>query len=171
MKLAQSYFKAVFEDHLFNEDVYSGMKSSAKFKFLFIALSYWRLAVESVGVWDPKLKAREALLDTLVGPNFLRVLVKNVSNTKAQLHDEANSVKSALVTFLQTSELSSATCLRLLTQLFGPNTTTRLSVKKHVDLVKITTTSGQTFTIISETLSYQSHVPFQSLMLPMRVSL
>lgn len=42
---------------------------------------------------------------------------------------------------------------------------------KHVDLVKITTTSGQTFTIISETLAYQSHVPFQSLMLPMRVSL
>lgn len=113
------------------------MKSSAKFKFLFIALSYWRLAVESVGVWDPKLKAREALLDTLVGPNFLRVLVKNVSNTKAQLHDEANSVKSALVTFLQVSELSSGTCLRLLTQLFGPNTTTRLSVKKHVDLVKV----------------------------------
>jgi len=113
------------------------MKSSAKFKFLFIALSYWRLAVESVGVWDPKLKAREALLDTLVGPNYLRVLVKNVSNTKAQLHDEANSVKSALVTFLQVSELSSGTCLRLLTQLFGPNTTTRLSVKKHVDLVKV----------------------------------
>lgn len=41
---------------------------------------------------------------------------------------------------------------------------------KHVDLVKVTTTSGQTFTIVSETLSYQSHVPFQSLMLPMRVS-
>ena len=46
-------------------------------------------------------------------------------------------MKSALVTFLQTSELSSGTCLRLLTQLFGPNTTTRLSVKKHVDLVKV----------------------------------
>lgn len=59
------------------------MKSSAKFKFLFIALSYWRLAVESLAVWDPKLKAREALVDTLVGPNFLRVLVKNVSNSKA----------------------------------------------------------------------------------------
>lgn len=31
---------------------------------------------------------------------------------------------------------------------------------KHVDLLKVTTASGQTFSIISETLSYQSHVPF-----------
>ena len=41
---------------------------------------------------------------------------------------------------------------------------------KHVDLVKVSTNAGQTFTIVSETLSYQSHVPFQSLMLPLRVS-
>ena len=65
------------------------MKSSAKFKFLFIALNYWRLAVQNVQQWDSKLKAREVLIDTLIGPNFLRVLVKNVSNTKAQLHEEA----------------------------------------------------------------------------------
>ena len=30
----------------------------------------------------------------------------------------------------------------------------------HVDLVKVSTSSGQAFTIVSETLSYQSHVPF-----------
>ncbi len=40
----------------------------------------------------------------------------------------------------------------------------------HVDLVKVSTPNGQAFTIVSETLSYQSHVPFQSLMLPLRVS-
>lgn len=131
------------------------MKSSAKFKFLFIALSYWRLAVDSVQRWDSKLKAREALIATLVSPNFLRVLVKNVSNTKAQLHSEAASVKTALIAFLQSSELSSGSSLLLLTQLFGPNTTTRLSVKKHVDLVKVL--SGR-ITAEAEVRQYFAHM-------------
>ena len=39
----------------------------------------------------------------------------------------------------------------------------------HVNLVKVTTPTGQTLTIVSETLLYQSHVPFQTLMLPLRV--
>jgi hypothetical protein len=47
------------EEYLFNEEVYQGMKSTAKFKFLFIALNLWRLTVESVQKWDSKGKARE----------------------------------------------------------------------------------------------------------------
>jgi hypothetical protein len=40
---------------------------------------------------------------------------------------------------------------------------------KHVDLVKVTSKDGVSVLVISETMTYQSHVPFQTLLLPMRV--
>jgi len=42
---------------------------------------------------------------------------------------------------------------------------------KHVDLIKITTKDDVSILVVSETLSYQAHVPFQTLLLPLRVSL
>ena len=65
------------------------------------------------------------------------MLVKNISNTKAQIHEAASQTKASLVTFLSGSQLSGAYSFKLLTALFGPNTTSRLSVRKHVDLVKV----------------------------------
>jgi ABC-type polysaccharide/polyol phosphate export permease len=62
------------------------MKSNTKFKFLHIGLSLWGLIVEAIQRFDGKIKAREQLIDTLVTPNFVKVLVKNISNPKAQLH-------------------------------------------------------------------------------------
>jgi len=38
-----------------------------------------------------------------------------------------------------------------------------------VDLVKIQSKQGSKIVVVSETLTYQSHVPYQTLMLPMRV--
>jgi hypothetical protein len=80
-----------------------------------------------------------------LSPHFVRVLVKNISNPKAQLHSEATQAKSTLINYLiQTNEaddthaLSSAFAFKLLSQrLFGANTLTRLSIRKHVDLVKV----------------------------------
>jgi hypothetical protein len=74
------------------------------------------------------------------------VLVKNISNPKAQLHAEATQAKSTLINYLiqttnegdDTHPLSSAFAFKLLSQrLFGANTLTRLSIRKHVDLVKV----------------------------------
>lgn len=59
------------------------MKSTSKFKFLHIGLSLWRLVASSVQSWDTKCKAREQLIESLVTPSFIKVLVKNISNTKA----------------------------------------------------------------------------------------
>ena len=42
---------------------------------------------------------------------------------------------------------------------------------KHVDLVKVTSKGGVSVLLLSATLSYQSHVPFQTLMLPMRIAI
>lgn len=42
---------------------------------------------------------------------------------------------------------------------------------RHVSLVKITTKDGLSVLILSETLVYQSHVPFQTLLLPMRIAI
>lgn len=71
--------------------------------------------------------------------------MKNISNPKAQLHAEATQAKSTLINYLiQTNEsddahpLSSAFAFKLLSsRLFGANTLTRLSIRKHVDLVKV----------------------------------
>ena len=41
---------------------------------------------------------------------------------------------------------------------------------KTVDLVRVQSKSGEKVMVISETLSYQSHVPYQALLLSMRVS-
>lgn len=87
----------MIEDYLFNEDVYQSLKSSTKFKFIHIGLCLWKLVIESLAKSDPKSKAREQLADSLLGPNFLKVLVKNISNTKATLHDSVVSVKNVLV--------------------------------------------------------------------------
>jgi hypothetical protein len=86
-KLCSQLIKGLLEDNVFNEDVYGEMKSTSKFKFLHIGLSLWELLVKEVQVWDSKGKQRETLVEAFLGPNFIRVLVKNVSNTKAQLHD------------------------------------------------------------------------------------
>lgn len=42
---------------------------------------------------------------------------------------------------------------------------------RHVDLVKVTSQGGVSVLVISDTLSYQSHVPFQTLLLPMRIAI
>jgi hypothetical protein len=83
VKLTQVLVKTLLDEHLFNEDQYSYLKSAAKLKSLHIGLNLWQLIVESIQKWDAKLKAREQLVESLVTSNFIKVLVKNVSNPKA----------------------------------------------------------------------------------------
>ena len=40
---------------------------------------------------------------------------------------------------------------------------------RHVDLVKVTSQGGVSVLVISDTLSYQSHVPFQTLLHCLRI--
>ncbi len=75
--------KSLLEDYLFNESVYGEMKSNGKFKFLHIGLSLWEMLATEAGKWDFKGKYREAVVEELIGENFVQVLVKNVSNAKA----------------------------------------------------------------------------------------
>lgn len=42
---------------------------------------------------------------------------------------------------------------------------------KHVDLVKVTSKGGIHVLVLSETTTYQSNVPFQTLLLPMRIAI
>jgi hypothetical protein len=49
----------MLDEHLFNEDVYAELKSTAKFKFLSIGFKLWQLIVKSIQSWDPKNKYRE----------------------------------------------------------------------------------------------------------------
>ncbi len=42
---------------------------------------------------------------------------------------------------------------------------------KHVDLTKVTSKAGVNVLVLSETTTYQSNVPFQTLLLPMRIAI
>ncbi len=86
-KKALSLIKGLIDEHLLNEEVYGEMKSNSKFKFLHIGFSLIEVIIKDIEVWDPKAKHREPILEALLSSNFLRVLVKNISNVKAQLHD------------------------------------------------------------------------------------
>jgi len=48
MKLLSSFYKNVIENFCFSEEVYTGMKSVAKFKFMFIGLSIWQMLLQGV---------------------------------------------------------------------------------------------------------------------------
>lgn len=97
------------------------------------------MVVQNIQKWDTKNQAREQLLEHLIRPNFLRILVKNVSNLKNQLHDAAVSTKDTLVQFIQSSNLSGESSLKLLESMFGPNSILRFSVKKNQELYKALT--------------------------------
>lgn len=57
--MCTQFVKALLVDHMFNEEVYQGMKSTTKFRFLHIGFKLWQLVVDNIAIWDNKLKARE----------------------------------------------------------------------------------------------------------------
>lgn len=70
----------VLDEHIFNEDVYSSMKSVAKFKFLHIGLLLEQSMLNLVSTWEDKSNFKEQALEYIITPNFLGILVKNVQN-------------------------------------------------------------------------------------------
>jgi hypothetical protein len=58
-RVTQLVIQSLLDEHLFNEEVYADMKSTAKFKFLFIGFKLWQLIVKGVQSWDTKNKFRE----------------------------------------------------------------------------------------------------------------
>ena len=58
-RLTQQLIQTMLDEHLFNEEVYADLKSTAKFKFLFIGFKLWQLIVKSIQSWDVKNKFRE----------------------------------------------------------------------------------------------------------------
>lgn len=66
------------------------------------------------------------------------VLFKNINLPKNQLHEQAKLVKAEFVNVLEGLKSSSSSkklAYKLLTNLFGPNSFTNLSSKKHHDMI------------------------------------
>lgn len=78
-------------------------------------------------------------LAILVSPNFQKVLMRNLQSSKNQLHDVAQQVKSALISFIKEQTLSDASALSLLIKLFGPNANQKFSPKRNNDVLKAVT--------------------------------
>ena len=132
VRLVQQVMRQLGDEHLFSEEVYNGLKSVTKFKFLHIGLKVWLQVSEHLKVWDPKQKHRQQLLDSMITPGFLKVLVKNLANAKAHLHDTALEVKSAMIKLVaESTTVDKEYALKMLNEVFGPNTLTRMSVRKN----------------------------------------
>lgn len=58
-RLTQQVIQSLLDEHLFNEEVYAELKSTAKFKFLFIGLKLWQLLLNTTQQWDSHNKFRE----------------------------------------------------------------------------------------------------------------
>eukprot|EP00347_Sterkiella_histriomuscorum_P004007 403362109 len=138
-KLMQQLINSVIVEFLFNDEVFAQMKSMTKFKFLHIGLRFTQLVLQNIQSWDTKQQNREQLLENLIKPNFMKILVKNVSSQKNQLHEAAVSLKDTIVQFISSSNLSGEYSLKLLQQLFGPNSNLRFSTKRNLDLLKVLT--------------------------------
>ena len=66
------------------------------------------------------------------------VLFKNINLPKNQLHEQAKLVKAEIVNVLEGLKSSSSSkklAYKLLIKLFGPNSFTNLSSKKHHDMI------------------------------------
>ena len=79
------------------------------------------------------------MLESLLSVHFMKLLVRNVSLQKNQLHEAAVQLKDTLLAFIASSNLSSAFSLKLLKQSFGPNSNLRFSTKRNQDLLKVIT--------------------------------
>ena len=59
------------------------------------------------------------------------MFVRGVSFQKGVLFEAANQVKESLVKMLQEAEMSPEHAMQLLQTLFGPNTASRLPIKRN----------------------------------------
>ena len=122
------------------------MKSVAKLKYLHVGLkiveAVLKQLLEMSGSKNVALKQK--IVETLLlgSQNFRSVLVRNVQMSFNSLHDVALQVKVQIAAVFEQLKDSSASneqraiSYKLLTSLFGPNSFTHFSVKKHQDLMK-----------------------------------
>lgn len=130
--------KSLFEDYFFNEQVYQAIKSSTtRPKFLNIGLKFWQLLGLQCMAREEKSETKTAILNCLVSDNFLRVFVRGISIQKGVLFDLCKEIKASLITMLEQVSISADHAMQLLQILFGPNSNTKLAVKRNQDLMKV----------------------------------
>ena len=65
------------------------------------------------------------------------MFVRSVSMQKGVLFDVAQGVKNALLAALEKAELSPGPAQELLASFFGPNSNSKLAIKRNQDLLKV----------------------------------
>ena len=77
------------------------------------------------------------MIESLLSAEFIKIFVRSVSMQKGVLFDVAQSVKTALLKSLEKAELSATTAQELLQSFFGPNSNSKLAIKRNQDLLKV----------------------------------
>lgn len=138
LKMIKNLATSLFADYFFKETVYQGIKSStARPKFLNIGLKFWQMLGEQTIARETKKEVRTAILNLLISDNFLRVFVRGLSIQKGTLFDISKAVKASLIRMLEQVQIPAEQAMQLMQTLFGPNTSTRLAIKRNQDLLKV----------------------------------
>jgi hypothetical protein len=81
LKILQQYQRSILDEFIFNEDIYGEMKSVPKFKFLYIGMQIWEKLLQGAKQ-NMKSSSMGEVLSSMITPNFLRILVRNLGNQK-----------------------------------------------------------------------------------------
>ena len=138
LNLIKKLVKILFENYFFNDDIYQGIKSSStRPKFLHIGLKFWELLGKETLARESKNEARTTILNALINEYLLRVFVRGLSIQKGMLYEVAKEIKTSIIKMLELVQIPPEHAMQLLQALFGPNTATRLAVRRNQDLLKV----------------------------------
>ena len=104
-----------------------------------IGLKFWQLiGLETIQREAKSTEARTTILNYLLSSEgFLRVFVRGISIQKGVLFDVCREIKASLISMIEQVSIAPSQAAQLLQTLFGPNTATRLAIKRNQDLLKV----------------------------------
>lgn len=128
-KVISLLLNTVVIDYFSSTAVYASLKSNTRPKFLNIGLKLTALLMQTVVKNEKSTEIKELVLAAFAKPEFLRIFIKNYQNAKSPLADACNEIKAQLM--LLVNDLSPTKAYNLLMSLFGPNTQTKLALKRN----------------------------------------
>lgn len=85
---------------------------------------------------ETKIEVSSSILKALLTENFIKVFARSLSIQNGVLFEAARSLKTSVIKMLDQVEVPADHATQLLQTFFGPNTSTKLAVKRNQDLLK-----------------------------------
>lgn len=132
LKLIKQLIETLFDDYFFKDEVYQAIKSSnTRPKFLHIGLKFWELLGQEALARETKSEVSSSIIKALLTENFIKVFARSLSIQNGVLFEAARSLKASIIKMLDQVEIPADHSAQLIQTFFGPNTATKLAVKRN----------------------------------------